>query len=112
MNSSESGNLAGNIRQLREARNISQEQLAKLSGTPRPTVSNLESGDANPTLAVLVKLARALQVSVEALISPPRSTTKFYPAASLAIRRRGGVEIRPVLPDAFGGLEFDRMELA
>src|SRR3954463_4844525 len=94
-----SKNLARNIRQLRQARGLTQEQLAKLSGIPRPTWANLESGEANPSLAILVKAAAALHVSVEALISPPRSTTQFYPAEKLGERRRGEVRIRPMLPD-------------
>ena len=55
--------LARNIRALREARGLSQAQLAKLSGIPRPTWANLESGAANPTLAVLLKVSATLQVS-------------------------------------------------
>ena len=53
------GNLAENIRQLRDARGMSQAQVAKAAGIPRPTWTNLESGTANPTLAVLLKVAAA-----------------------------------------------------
>ena len=59
--------LANNIRQLREARGLTQQQMAKISGVPRPTWANLESGAANPTLAVLIKVAAALQVSLDEL---------------------------------------------
>src|SRR6266542_1150847 len=45
------GYIAQNLRQLRQSRNLTQEQLARLSGVPRPTWSNLESGAANPTVA-------------------------------------------------------------
>lgn len=47
-------NLAGNIRKLREERGLSQQRMADLSGMPRPTWASLESGSANPTLAVLL----------------------------------------------------------
>jgi transcriptional regulator with XRE-family HTH domain len=103
--------LALNIRQLRQSRGLSQEQLARLSGVPRPTWSNLESGAANPTVAVLAKVAAALQVPVEELISPPKALAKLYPADSLPRKRRGGVSIRKLLPDQLQGLELDRMEL-
>ena len=112
MDNPAAAHLAKNIKQLREARQITQDQLARLAGIPRPTVANLESGQANPTLAVLVKLAQAMQVSVESLISSPRSTTQVYRASELASRRRGDVMIRPILPDSFGGLELDRMEFS
>jgi transcriptional regulator with XRE-family HTH domain len=55
------GRLGGN-RQLREARGLTQEQMAKVSGVPQATWANLESGAANPTLNVLYLVARALQV--------------------------------------------------
>lgn len=106
-----SGNLADNIRQLREARGLTQQQMAKISGLPRPTWSNLESGAANPTIGVLVKVATALQVSVEELLSPPRASARFFPADSLTVRQRGLVQVRKLLPDPVAGMELDRLEL-
>lgn len=106
------GYIAQNIKQLRQSRNLSQEQLSRLSGVPRPTWSNLESGTANPTVAVLTKVAAALQVSVEELISPPKALARFYPADAIPKQRRGGVLIRKLLPDHLQGLELDRMEMA
>lgn len=104
-------NLGSNIRKLREARGLTQQQMAKISGVPRPTWANLESGAANPTLSVLIKVASALQVRVEELISPPKAWAKFYAAESLPVRRRGNVVIRKLLPEPIPGLEIERMEL-
>jgi transcriptional regulator with XRE-family HTH domain len=104
-------NLARNIKQLREARGLTQQQMAKASGMPRPTWANLESGAANPTLAVLIKVASALQVSIEELVAPPRASARFFPAASLPLKQRGTVSIRKLLPEPIAGLEIDRMEL-
>lgn len=103
--------LAHNIRHLRESRRLTQQQLAKLSGVPRATWAHLESGAANPTLTVLLKVAAAMQVSVEELIGPPRATGRFYGAAELPIRKRGRVQVRKVLPDPMTGLDLERMEL-
>ena len=89
-------NLADNIRRLREARNLSQQQIAKLSGIPRPTWASLETGTANPTLAVLNKAANALNISIEELVGPPRSEFKFIPAAKVRERKRQGAKIRPL----------------
>ncbi len=107
-----SANIAANTKQLRELRGMTQSQAAALSGIPRPTWATLESGDANPTISVLMKIASALQVSVEELISPPRASCKFYPVADLETKRRGDVLIRSVLPDALRSLDLDRMQLA
>ena len=64
-------NLGRNIQELRQARGLSQQQIARLANIPRATWANLESGAANPTLAVLVSVAQALQVRLEELIEPP-----------------------------------------
>jgi len=103
--------LGRNIQALREARGQTQQQIAKLAGVPRATWANLESGAANPTLAVLVKIAAALSVRLEELIEPPRRFGRLYPADSLPVRRRGAVTIRKLLPESIPGLELERMEL-
>ena len=84
---------ARNIRELREARGLTQQQIAKLAGLPRATWQHLESGAANPTLSVLHKVALALQVCVEELISPPRAACRFYAAGTLPTKTRGHVTV-------------------
>jgi len=106
------GRLGGNIRQLREARGLTQEQMAQVSGVPRATWANLESGAANPTLNVLYRVAKALQVPLEELIAVPLAACRLYEAGSLPKRVRGtGVEVQKLLPDPLPGMEIDRMEL-
>lgn len=112
MDSDVADNLARNLRQLREARGLTQQQMSRSSGLPRPTWANLESGAANPTLAVLVKAAAALQISVEELIAPPRASARFFPADSLPVKQRGQVLIRKLLPEPISGMEIDRMDLS
>ncbi|NVB36953.1 helix-turn-helix domain-containing protein [Pseudenhygromyxa sp. WMMC2535] len=104
-------NLGHNVRQLREARGLSQAQVAKLAGVPRPTWTNIESGSANPTLAVLLKVAAALHVRVEELLATPRGTGRFYPASSLEVHKRGAVTIRKLLPEGLRGLDIERFEI-
>lgn len=107
----QSGQLADNIKHLRDAQGLTQQQMATRSRIPRATWANLESGSANPTLAVLHKVATALQVSVEELISAPRSTTRHVKADSLTTRRQGSVVVRKLLPEPLPGLSLERMEL-
>ncbi|MCH2110625.1 MAG: helix-turn-helix domain-containing protein, partial [Polyangiaceae bacterium] len=59
--------LAANLKRLREERSFSQAQLAEESQVPRPTIAHMESGQANPTLTVVLKVTRALGVSVDSL---------------------------------------------
>src|SRR5438105_4931906 len=103
--------IATNVKQLRQARSFTQEQLARLSGVPRATWANLESGAANPTIAVLLKVAGALQVSVEELLAAPRATARLYEASELPVRQRGEVELRQLLPEPIPGTMIERMVL-
>ena len=105
-------NLAANVRRLRDARGLSQQQMSKLSGIPRPTWASLVGGAANPTLAVLTRAAAALSVSIEELIGPPRTAARLFRASETRLRRRQGALLRPLLPEAIPGLEISRMELA
>ena len=107
-----SDHLAANVRQLRSGRGLTQQQMARLSGLPRATWSNLESGSANPTLAVLHRVAGALQVSLEELLAAPRAISRFHPRGSLPNRVRGDVAVRQLLPDPIPGTEISRMEFA
>ena len=105
-------NLAANVRRLREARGLSQAQMARLAGIPRPTWASLEAGAANPTLGVLARTAAALSVSIEELIGPPRTAARRFPAGAWPEKRRQGARIRPLVPESIPGLEIARMELA
>ena len=104
--------LATNVKQLREARDLTQDQMSKASGLPRATWANLESGASNPTLAVLHKVALALSVSFEELLAPPSPSAKHYPKASLPSRERQGASIRSLLPHRVPNMVLERMELA
>jgi quercetin dioxygenase-like cupin family protein len=78
---------------------------------PRATWANLESGAANPTLTVLLRVAAALSVSLDELTAPPRALARHYTAAELPVRKKGQVTVRKLLPDPIPGLEIERMEL-
>jgi transcriptional regulator with XRE-family HTH domain len=56
--------LAGNIKRLREESGLSQKALAEQSGVPRPTIAHLESGQANPTLGVVLKVFPSFYIPV------------------------------------------------
>lgn len=111
MPSSVAENLAANVRSLREARGFSQQHIAKLAGVPRPTWSLLEGGEANPTIAVLTRVAVALHVRVDELLSPPKSQARQYRAAELPERKRGRVRVRKLLPETMPGLDIERLVL-
>lgn len=60
------------IKQLREEKGWSQEELAHRAELHRTYVSGVERGVRNPTLTVLSSFASALQVSMDLLVSKER----------------------------------------
>ncbi|MBZ4416854.1 XRE family transcriptional regulator [Myxococcus sp. RHST-1-4] len=58
-----------NLRRLRSQRGLSLERLAKASGVSRAMLGQIELGQSAPTINVLWKIARALDVPFSALIS-------------------------------------------
>jgi transcriptional regulator with XRE-family HTH domain len=58
-----------NLRRLRTRRGLSLERLAQISGVSRAMLGQIELGQSAPTINVLWKIARALEVTFSALIS-------------------------------------------
>jgi XRE family transcriptional regulator, regulator of sulfur utilization len=103
--------LGANVRALREARGLTQGQMAKLAELPRATWANLETGTANPTLAVLHRVAVTLQVSIEELTNEPSAAARLFRRGELAERTRGGVVVRSLLPHKVPNMVLERLEL-
>ncbi|WP_347271315.1 helix-turn-helix domain-containing protein [Rhizorhabdus histidinilytica] len=58
-----------NVRRVRRAQDITQEELAHRAGIHRTYLSGLErDGDKNPTLDVVGRIAAALNVTVGSLV--------------------------------------------
>ena len=53
------------IRELREARQLSQRELAERMGTTQSVVGRLEAGGSRPTLVTLERVAQALGLRLE-----------------------------------------------
>lgn len=56
------------IRDLRQARQMTQEDLAAKSGITQQAISKIEMGGGNPTASTLARLAVALGVSASELL--------------------------------------------
>lgn len=57
-----------NVRRLRIARQLTQEQFAERSGFSQQYISDLERGRRNPTIVSLYELAQALGATLIALL--------------------------------------------
>jgi transcriptional regulator with XRE-family HTH domain len=76
--------VAGQVKEIRRARHLSQRQLAGRMQVPRTYISKIENGKAIPTLGSLARLASALGVDVRQLVQDARSRRDEEVAAILA----------------------------
>jgi putative molybdopterin biosynthesis protein len=85
------------LRFARQARGLSQQQLAEMAGVSRQAVSAMESGVSDPSLRVALALARALGMTIEELFGPssPEPLVAASPLAPLG-PAGGRVTLAPV----------------
>jgi XRE family transcriptional regulator, regulator of sulfur utilization len=108
-----SAHLARNLIALRGVRSLTQDALAKTSGVPRSTIANLESGDGNPSLVVLIKVASALGVPIDELLASPRAKVRKWSSDDLRAHKSGqGVTMRPLVPEPVPEEMLELMEFA
>ena len=70
-----SKHLGARVKQLRGERGWSLEQLAAASGVSRSMLSQIEREEANPTLAVTLRIAQAFAMNLGDLIEMPGATS-------------------------------------
>ena len=58
------------IRALRKALGLSQEELAKACGVSRQTINAIENNKYDPTLALAFQFAKSLGITVDELFTP------------------------------------------
>ena len=105
--------LARNLVNLRRTRGLTQDMLARDAGVPRSTIANLESGEGNPSLAVLVKVAQALAVPIDELLASPRAMVRRWAAGDVVLQTKGrGVSIRPLVPEPVPDSVMEVMDFA
>lgn len=98
--------LAAALREARQARGLSLEAAARLSGVSRSMVSQIERGESSPTVATLWNLTRALGVDFAGLVAVrPGPVVEVTRAADApVIEGRGtGCRIRILSPPETAG---------
>ncbi|WP_223677630.1 helix-turn-helix domain-containing protein [Azospirillum agricola] len=108
-----------NLRRLRTRQGLSLERLARVSGVSRAMLGQIELGRSAPTITLLWKIARALDVSIAALTSTSTSTSAQdsvvvlrQAQAKILSTADGLVLTRPLFPgDGDRRVEFREMLL-
>lgn len=80
------------LQHLRIERSLTQEQLAVKAGLARVYLTKLESGQHDPSLSTLVRLARALRVSVTELLGEAVSATVWWQVGEQRFSTRAEAE--------------------
>ncbi|MDB5871579.1 MAG: transcriptional regulator [Ramlibacter sp.] len=110
---STASHLARNLVSLRHTRALTQDGLARDAAVPRSTIANLESGEGNPSLSVLVKVAHALGVPIDELLASPRAMVRRWDAVEVPTQSKGrGVTIRPLVPEPVPDSMMEVMDFA
>ena len=93
--------VAANIKRIRKTQKLSLERTAELAGVSRSMLGQIERGEANPSVALLGKLAGALKVPAEEFLrcdafDPLRLSREYDNPVQ---RSDGGkVQLRPSMP--------------
>jgi transcriptional regulator with XRE-family HTH domain len=107
--------LGANLRRLRAQRGWSLEELAAASGVSRSMLGQVELARSAPTIGVLWKIARALQVPFAALLADASRTRvrvlRAAEARTLSSSDRGFLS-RPLSLGGQPGVEFYELRMA
>jgi len=83
------------LRQLRQAKGFTLDQLAGVSGINRGTIHRIELGQVSPRLDTLALLAQALQTDLPGFFQPPTQPPTAHPAAGVSPTSREPAAPRP-----------------
>ncbi len=102
------------VRSLRESMGLSLRELALRSGVSAPMLSQVERGEASPTLAVAAKIASGLELTLSQLLRLDEGRhLVIVPAAQRRTQRRGKhrvEELSPPLPGQRADVSLHTLE--
>lgn len=84
--------VAENLKRIRKTKKMSMERLAAEAGVSRSMLGQIERGEANPSVAIIGKLASALKVPAELLLENDSFETleQFPEVGTKPVRLDGG----------------------
>lgn len=101
--------VAENIKRIRKSKKLSMERLAAEAGVSRSMLGQIERGEANPSVAIIGKLATALKVPADILLENDSfETLAEYPEVKTKPQRLDGG--KAILRENFPYDEVTRLE--
>lgn len=96
--------LGPRLRSLRSRAGLSQRALAKRTGVPNSTISLIEAGRVNPSVAALKRILEGIPVGLSEFFAyqPEAERAVFYAAEDLTEIGKTGVSLRQVGGTLFG----------
>ena len=94
-----------NVRKERHERKLSLDELSLASGVSKATLSQIEAGKVNPTVATLWKIAQSIHVDLHALVMGESEKIREFNVSRSndlpLLSSAAGVEIRVLSPISF-----------
>lgn len=92
--------ISANLKEARENRGLSLDQLAELTGVSKSMLRQIETGKSSPTIATIWKIANGLHLSFTALLRKPevRAEVKSFKAGSILTAEEEKYRLYPLVP--------------
>lgn len=80
--------IAPRLRHARQKKNVTLDELSKVTGISKSTLSRLESGQRKPSLELLLPIVAALALPLDEIVTSPRIEDPRVPQRSIRADRR------------------------
>ncbi len=88
------------LKYLRSSRELSQSELAKLSGVSQSTIAQIESDRKDPSITTLKKIATALEVEIAILFAT--EDVLVFDLKTLKVKYKNPDDLHPTIYKALG----------
>lgn len=106
--------ISGNLKGIREQRNLSLDQLSELTGVSKSMLRQIETGKSSPTISTIWKIANGLRLSFTTLISKPRPDVAImdFKGSNPLTAKSKRYRLYPLIPfDPEHGFEIYHVEI-
>lgn len=92
--------ISSNLKNIRESRGLSLDQLAELTGVSKSMLRQLEMGKSSPTITTMWKIANGLRISFTALMmeQEDHAEVQSFTGNKPLVSEKGHCRIYPIIP--------------